>query len=155
MTTCFIGLSREISAGEVISALQSWFPAVTISSILDTASKPGDIVIDIVTSSIQGFPSLVQFYYFPGTEVDCIGIGIGLCALFSSRFNLTTISDGSGLGDDPSPYWLVLYDQHTLYLADDSGTDPDDERPAGPVLVIRPLALPIPKFEPNGMLKRV
>ena len=60
-------------------------------------------------------------------------------------------TDGSGFGDDDSPYWAVVWREGRSQLADDSATDPS-EGPDGPLQIIREIQLPPWRLNEAGEL---
>lgn len=64
---------------------------------------------------------------------------IGLARALSLTFNCQVICDGSGFGDDGSPYWSIVWDRGVPFLADDAGSTIGDGE-GGPVRIARRLA---------------
>ncbi|MDP7286447.1 MAG: hypothetical protein QGH94_00495 [Phycisphaerae bacterium] len=63
---------------------------------------------------------------------------IELARVLSVEFACRTICDGSEFGDSGGPYWSIVWDNGTPFLADDAGTTIGDGE-GGPVRIVGPL----------------
>lgn len=63
---------------------------------------------------------------------------LGLARALSIDLSCRTICDGTGFGDDESPYWSVVWDQGVPYLADDLNSIFVDGE-GGPIRIVRRL----------------
>jgi hypothetical protein len=115
----------------------------------DPAAWEADIVFELYGNESE-FPQIVEFNRFPGEHPSAVPIGIELARLFAERFSCRTLSDGTGFGDDDSPYWLVVWDKGVPHLADDCGTLFADGE-GGPVKVLRPIEVPRLRLGSNGL----
>jgi hypothetical protein len=94
---------------------------------------------------------LVDFAAFPGESGTEVAIGLALARFFSQALACRGISDGSGLGDDSSPYWSIVQEGERVFLADDCGSVFVDGE-GGPIRMIRELPLRIGEFDEQARL---
>jgi hypothetical protein len=157
MAFIWIGLSRDCRADEVSRLLSAWFPAaanLTRDEALDRPTPWPPIVFTLRRSpEASDFPSLVDFDAFPGDDDKAVAIGLALARRFSDALNCRAVSDGSGLGDDSSPYWSVVWDDGRAYLADDAGAALADGE-GGALRIIRELTLSVGTLDDGARLVR-
>ena len=83
------------------------------------------------------FPLLLNLYKFEADEDKRQNVSIALAKYLSESMNCKTICDGTGFGDDDSPYWSIVWDNGVAYLADDCGSTFGDGKKDKPVLITR------------------
>lgn len=151
-----VGLSIVVDASAIGRCLAAWFPALKsrVFDDLRAAAEAERVPIVCVPSSLPhaaDFPTHVNFLLFPGTNGEEVAIGLALARLFSDSLGCRSVSDGSGLGDDSSPYWSIVQDGERAFLADDCGTAFADGA-GGPIRVVREFILPIGAFDAQANL---
>jgi hypothetical protein len=144
MTGLWVALSVNRSSEDILAALKNWFSHLEIgvfNKLVEEDLPWPSIVIDVVRNESE-FPVVIQFYQFPGPqdEQQIMPVMTELAGRFSDAFQCRTICDGSGYGDDDSPYWSVIWDHGVAYLADDGETLFGDGE-GGPVRIVRKLDL--------------
>ena len=144
MTGLWVGLSLPKSPADILKALKTCFSPLEIgffNTLVEEELPWPPIVIDVVPNESE-FPVVVEFYQFPGAqdEQQMMPVMIELAGRFSDAFQCRTICDGSGYGDDDSPYWSIIWDHGVAYLADDGGSLFGDGE-GGPVRIVRELDL--------------
>ena len=101
-------MSIEAARAEVLAAVEAPWPPIVYSVEY--------------RSEVTDFPTYVGFDCFPGPAEHAVVAGIVLARRFAAALSCKSLCDGSGLGDDPSPYWSLLWDGDRLFLADDCNT---------------------------------
>lgn len=81
------------------------------------------------------FPCKIEFWKFPAKDAK---IRVEVARLLAEHFNCRSVTDGSGFGDDDSPYWSVVWEGDRAYLADDSNSSYADGE-GGDVRIVRPI----------------
>lgn len=157
MNGIWVGLSGVVTEHAVGELLARWFPAVEIMTqdeamASDRAPWP-PIVFSVEDTDVSDFPSYIGFDCFPGPESDSVEAGAVLARRLSEAFGCRAICDGSGWGDDESPYWSIIWDTGRAHLADDSNSDFADGE-GGPVRTVREIALPKWDLDAEGALAR-
>ena len=99
---------------------------------------------------MPGFPFVVHVYSFP-SSTSAICLGLALSRVIGVKFGTRTICDGSGLGDNDSPYWCVIWNDGKYWLANDAETDPLDA-PPGPLKVVRQIRPRVPMLDDRAGL---
>ena len=156
MTCSWVGFSRLIEAAAIRTALREWFPRCGVMELAEVLARDEPwppIVFEWVVGDAPDFPGLLDLHHFPGTDEEAIVIGLELGRRFAARFGCHTICDGSGLGDDESPYWSVIWAGEVAHLADDCSTTFGDGE-GGPVRVIREIRIPPADLDESGRLMR-
>ena len=118
-----IALSKIISIKELTTSMCSFFAteSVFIGDIADIIENPTNVFISTVSNESE-FPFGLIIYKYP-THISSEkfqSMTILLSYFLANHFNCQTICDGSGFGDDDSPYWSIIWDDGIAYLADDS-----------------------------------
>ena len=72
----------------------------------------------------------------PEKDYDNFNITNGRC--LAKELGCRVLVDGTGFGDDDTPYWSLIIDRDTVYLANDGGTNFADSE-GGPVRIVRTL----------------
>ena len=133
-----IALSREVPLDELRDRLTALFPGVVVdvraSDSLDSWNKCDVLVIVMPTES--EFPCGLSIGVELTDESATEGWLRELARRLSIELRCRVICDGSGFGDDESPFWSIVWDSGAAYLADDCGTDPAEGEP-GPVQIVR------------------
>ena len=157
MNSLWVGLSLQVTLDDVRATLESWFPRCRVGEfdrLLDAPSGTAwpPIVIGLEANESE-FPTRVDFALFPGPQDEAVimPVMIELARRFSAAFGCRTICDGSGYGDSPSPYWSIVWDAGTAYLADDVETAFADGE-GGEVAIVRELRLPRVTLDTAGHL---
>ena len=157
MNGIWVGLSDVVTEGTVRKLLARWFPEVetmTQDEAMASDRTPWPpIVFSVEGTEVSDFPSYVSFDCFPGPESDSVEAGAVLAQRFAEAFGCRAICDGSGWGDDESPYWSIIWDGGRAHLADDSNSDFADGE-GGPVRTVREIALPNWDLDAEGTLVR-
>lgn len=157
MNGIWVGLSDVVTEQKVREILTRWFPAVEImtrDAAMESDRSPWPpIVFSVEDTGVGDFPSYVSFDCFPGPETDSLEAGAVLARRLAEAFACRAICDGSGWGDDESPYWSIIWDKGRAHLADDSNTDFADGE-GGPVKTLRELDLPDWGLDTRGSLSR-
>ena len=109
------------------------------------------IVFSVEGTEVNDFPSFVSFDCFPGPESDSVEAGAVLARRLADAFGCRAVCDGSGWGDDESPYWSIIWDGGRAFLADDSNSDFADSE-GGPIQIVREIALPSWDLDAEGAL---
>ena len=131
---------KQIREDEILSTLKKTHPTLNVFCANDHFGiyNSADILFDV--SYYQGceFPVFVNFIKYPGKEGTEIDAGLALASRLGQELTSRTICDGSGLGDDDSPYWSVVWECGNFYLADDCG-DTQFDGGMNPVKIVRQL----------------
>lgn len=115
----WIGLAHTVDEADVLAAFKRWFPSATVARLGDPG-RAADVTVDTETGfPMRSFPFVVHVYAFPNCTNE-ICVGLALSRMRGVEFATRTICDGSGLGDDDSPYWCVVWEDGKYWLADDS-----------------------------------
>lgn len=135
-----IALSLDVSIDDLRAYLTALLPGVALDvRTLDSpdAWRKCDVAVTIV----------------PNDSEFAVGLDVGVAMTDESRieewlrelarqlsieFSCRVVCDGTGLGDDNSPYWSIVWDSGAAYLADDCRTTLADGE-GGPVRLVRPL----------------
>ena len=137
--------------------------AFSIASPLDTTRPTGETlktpaidsadVLFQVEHKRSEFPTAIQFDRFPGPQDEAViqPTMIELARMFATAFACRTITDGSGYGDDDSPYWDIIWDGGRSFLADDCDTEFGDQA-GGSVKIVREISLPSFELDDSGRL---
>ena len=160
MTGLWVALSLRKSVAEVRAVLEQWFPALAIEdwdlSSSDRAKAalkaPGIGSADIlyqVEYNRSEFPTGIHLDKFPGPQDEAViqPTMIELARMFATAFACRAITDGSGYGEDGSPYWAIMWDKSISFLADICNTEFMDQT-GGLVKIVREISLP--SFELDG-----
>ena len=141
----WIGFSKIIDRNQIAGELQTIFPGATVAVLDDLAELSDDKtkwpeVVLTVDLNESDFPFVVHFVWWPNTAN---GIEeFHLAKSLGTKYECKTIIDGSGYGDDDSPFWCIIYDNGTFYLADDNDSAfGDRESGRGPVKIVKKLQL--------------
>jgi hypothetical protein len=154
MTIPQIGLSIEIDAPAIKRSLVVRFPALEILTMEEAVASGREAwppIVFTAAAKAGEFPTLVDFLVFPGESGTEVAIGLALARLFSKSLGCRTVSDGSGLGDDISPYWSIIHDGEHTFLADDcSSAFVDDE--GGSLRIVREISPKVCEFDERAIL---
>ena len=157
MNGIWVGLSVTATEAPVRDLLARWFPAVEIMTRDDAVASDRvpwpPIVFSVEDTGVGDLPSYVSFDCFPGPETDSVEAGAVLARRFAAALACRAICDGSGWGDDDSPYWSIIWDGGRAHLADDSNSDFADGE-GGPVRTVREITLPNWDLDAAGRLVR-
>lgn len=161
MTGLWVALSLRKTIAEVCAVLEDWFPALAIEDwdlssserveeALRTPSVGSADILFQVDYNGSEFPTVIHFDRFPGPQDEAVAqpAMIELARMFAIAFACRTITDGSGCGDDDSPFWNIIWDGGRSFLADDCNTEFRDQT-GGPVRIVRGISLP--SFELDGL----
>jgi hypothetical protein len=159
MTGPWIGLSTSATEDLIQRHLTRWFPRVEIMTRgTAEASKRvrwPSIVFEVRhCPEVEDFPYVVDFACFPGPDDHCVNAGLVLARRLSSVLRCRAISEGSGMGDDGSPYWCIIWDRRQAFLADDVDSAFANGE-GGPVLVVRPIIPPPVELNEHAALVRL
>lgn len=136
-----IGLSRQITVSELESVLRARLPASTVrvyAAVEDLSEAASDITVVMVENPSE-FPVGLDIGVALGEGRNMQHWLLGLACVLSIGLACRTICDGTGFGDDESPYWSVIWEWGVPYLADDMNSMLCDGE-GGPVRIIRCLA---------------
>jgi hypothetical protein len=152
----WVGLSISVSETKIKQLLERWFPALeilTLDEALRSDRSPWPPIVFSVENrkNVDDFPIYIGFDCFPGPNDQAVAVGIVLAKRLATAFACRALCDGSGLGDDETPYWSIVWEQGRSFLADDSGTQFADGT-GGPVRVARELQLPGFDLDEQGAL---
>ncbi|MGB0678040.1 MAG: hypothetical protein ACPGUV_00080 [Polyangiales bacterium] len=151
----WVGLSRSVTEAAVSELLGRWFPAVVhlthAAALASTAASWPAIVFSVeMRPEVPDFPARVHFDCFPGPEAHAIAVGIALAQKFAAALGCDSVTDGSGYGDDASPYWSIVWHGGRAYLADDSDSAFADNT-SRPLRRVRPLDITAVKLNEDGL----
>lgn len=137
-----IGLSVQVSVSTLQRVLSCRLPtsAVCVCPDDDEAflRASGDVLVRVVESGSE-FPIGLDISVSLAGDSAFFVWARGLARVLSIDLSCKAICDGTGLGDDQSPYWSVIWDRGEAYLGDDAGTAYADGD-GGAVQVVRRLA---------------
>ncbi len=141
-----LGFSKKISFEEGEALLKSFLPSVFVFDVYESSNLENPCSIGISLTQHEDlqcdFPSLLTIYGSSKCEQELHQkIIISLASHASLFFNCRVICDGTGFGDDNSPYWSLIFDNSKVFLADDSHTIYADGS-GGLVKIVRELQLP-------------
>ena len=107
-----------------------------------------------MTPTRSEFPVVLTIDVFPGPqdEPQVMIVMIDLARRFAEAFSCRTICDGSGYGDSSAPFWSIIWDEGSAYLADDCNTVFADGE-GGAVRVVREIQLPVSRLDSRGLLQ--
>jgi hypothetical protein len=161
MTGLWLALSLTKTVSEIHAVVEAWFPKLNVLHWDWSSKAQVDQAINMVKANIlfrlehnqSEFPTLIHFDAFPGLqdEAHLMPTMIELGRKFAETFGCRTICDGSGYGDDQSPYWAIVWDSGKSFLTDDCGTLFADHE-GGRVKTIRELHLPLTTLDSAGHL---
>jgi hypothetical protein len=157
MTGLWVGLASRATLDAVRAALESWFPDCRVGEfdalIEAPPGTPWPPIVVGLHENASEFPILIDLTVFPGPQDEAVvlPVMIELARRFAAAFGCRTICDGSGHGDDRSPYWSIVWDGDRAYLADDAGTAFADGE-GGEVAIVRELRLPRVTLDAAGHL---
>jgi hypothetical protein len=138
-----VGIGRVCDATEVRVALADYWPGAVVAVLAcveELLTRPsGDITV-ILHRNPSEFPVLLDVMPDPPDEPSVYRGQLRLAEFLSARLGCRTICDGSAHGDEPSPYWAIIWDSGEAYLADDANTVFVDGE-GGPVRVVRRLEI--------------
>lgn len=135
-----IALSKDVSVCGIRACLTVLLPGVALD-------------VRTLDSPEQWRSSDVDATLMPNDSEFPCGLGIGvritdgsrtgewlreLARQLSIHFSCRVVCDGTGFGDDDSPYWAIVWDCGAAFLANDCGTTYADGE-GGPVKLVRPL----------------
>ena len=121
----------------VEDALRSIFDSKTIAVSTEFPADKWPEIFAIIEFNDSEFPVLVDFYKLEVDEVNLQSLNIKVAKMLSEKIDCKTICDGSGYGDDDSPYWSIVWDKGVSYLADDCGTSFGDSEYKKPVNIVK------------------
>lgn len=139
-----ISIEKKLTASELQAVLRSYLPTLVVSRNIEAwASLPSS---PSVAFWLFDEPPEYPADYFTAIDVnvrlrpgfDIQDWIIELSRVISVVCQCKTACDGSGFGDNEGPFWLIVWDRGTAFLAEDSEVDRADKEP-GPVKIIRPL----------------
>ncbi len=151
-----IALSTRVVSIEVVARLLSeWFPEIGNAPRaevlkMDAAWPPVVFALDFHDTATD-FPTLITFDCFPGPDEDAVAVGVVLARRFATALGCRSLSDGTGFGEYPAPYWDVIWMDGASFLADDCNTAFADGE-GGAVRVVRPLQTPSWDLARDGKL---
>jgi hypothetical protein len=152
MTGLWVALSVKKSPLEIRAALENWFPELTIQVWYPEliAQEPEDAHSSLQEAEItihldyneSEFPTVIHLDSFPGPQDETVimPVIVTLARKFSDTFCCRAICDGSGYGDDTSPFWDIIWDKGKSFLADDCNTLFADQT-SGAVKIVREISL--------------
>ena len=133
-----IALSREVPLDELRDRLTALLPGVVVdvraSDSLDLWNTC-DVLVIVMPTEFE-FPCGLTIGVELTDESATEGWLRELARRLSIELRCCVICDGTGFGDDESPFWSIVWDSGAAYLADDCGTDPAEGEP-GPVQIVR------------------
>jgi hypothetical protein len=164
MTGLWVALSVRKTIAEIRAMLEEWFPALAVEdwdlSSADRAEEAlrteaigsADILFQVEYNSSE-FPTAIHFDRFPGPQDEAVvqPTMIELARMFATAFACRTITDGSGYGDDDSPYWDIIWDKGRSFLVDDCNTEFRDQT-GGSVRIVREISLSSFGLDDSGRL---
>ena len=112
-----------------------------------------EIVADIsvrMTENHSEFPVGLDLDVLLDESGDMQAWLLGLACRLSIELSCRTICDGTGFGDDESPYWSVVWEHGVPYLADDSSAEGE----GGPVRIVRCIQDVSLKYPARGLTAR-
>lgn len=134
MSYIWVGFDREISPQLIIEVLKNKFMVsncyeFSLENFSKLQNELNFKIIDEDTKKVfyetikndSEFPIIWEFTFFSHFKDD-IKAGLYLAHCFSKVLKCKTITDGSGFGDDNSPYWDVVFDEGKIFLVDDLET---------------------------------
>lgn len=154
MNWTWVGFSRLVTADDLVPLFRHWFPTCSVE-VFDPAAEeyqPADILLLLEHGPAEDFPVRLDLVEFPGPQEAAVEVSHVLARRLAAALDCRTIADGTGYGDDPSPYWSIIWEPTgAAYLADDSGSAFGDGD-GGPVRVVRALELPARALDGQGAL---
>lgn len=136
-----IALSKAVSSAELESVLRELLQVadVRVLSFDEGAASASPQVAVYLTENPSEFPCGLDLGVDLAAGRNTQHWLIGLARALSLTFNCRTLCDGSGFGDDGSPYWSIVWDRGVPFLGDDAGSTIGDGE-GGPVRIVRRLA---------------
>ena len=154
MNGIWIALSKTVTQSEVASELRRQFPSVTLMARDEAMAIEGSwppIVFSVDSTLATDFPVVVAFDCFPGNDNEAVAVANALARNFAATYQCRSLTDGSGYGDDQSPYWCILWEGAQAYLADDCNTAFADGE-GGNVKIVRPILIVVQDLDSVGRL---
>lgn len=145
-----IGASTILMPATLRKILASALPLCSVEvTDSDFSAPPADVVVAI-TRNRSEFPMSIDVVVSLVDGVSPQRWLLELSRRISVAASCRTICDGTGFGDDPSPYWSIVWDNGMAHLADDvdSVIADGDGRP---VRLIRRLDLELTEFASSGL----
>ncbi len=133
----WVGLSKDVSDNQLETIAQSYFEPESVAVSREFPEDDWPDVFAHLDKNDSEFPLLLNFYRLSGDEEQQHRTCIRFARYLSEEIGCRTICDGSGFGDDDSPYWSIIWDNGVSFLADDGGTTFGDGEPDKPVTVVR------------------
>jgi hypothetical protein len=164
MSGLWVALAIKKTVAEIRTVLENWFPELVVTdwdtssvergkeSLKNPLTETADILFQVFYNKSE-FPTGIHLDRFPGPQDEAVIMPtmIELARLFSTAFTCRTICDGSGYGDDESPYWDIIWDKGKSYLADDCDTKFGDLT-GGVIKIVREITLPAFVLDDAGQL---
>ena len=153
----WVGLSGTVSEDDIRTLLSEWFPKTELmtrdEAVASDRTPWPPIVFSVEETDVADFPFYVSFDCFPGPDDDAVETGAVLAKRLAESCACRAICDGSGWGDNESPYWSIIWQDGHAHMADDSNSDFADGE-GGPVRTIRQIDLPAWDLDAEGNLAR-
>lgn len=136
-----LALSKAVSRAELERVLCEMLQVAEVRVLsLDQGAGPARPQVAVyVTENASEFPCGLDLGVVFAAGRDPQHWLIGLARALSLTLSCRVICDGSGFGDDGSPYWSIVWDRGVPFLADDAGATIGDGE-GGPVRIVRRLA---------------
>lgn len=136
-----IALSKSVCSAELESVLRELLQVVDVQvlSLEEVAETASPQVAVYLSANASEFPCGLDLGVVLAAGRSTQHWLIGLARALSLVFNCRVLCDGSGFGDDGSPYWSIVWDRGVPFLADDAGSTIGDGD-GGPVRIVRRLA---------------
>lgn len=148
-----VGIGRRCDPAELQSALAVYFPTQAIhmaGSYEEWYGRDDQDELSVVVCDKQGeFPIRIELWP-GGPDETATRDQLWLARFLSLALRSRTICDGTEFGDgDPrNPYWSVVWDGDTPWLADNCDSAYYGDENGGPVRLVRRLEV-IPWQEPS------
>lgn len=136
-----IALAKAVSRAELERVLCELLQVAEVRVLsLDAVAEPASPQVAVyLTENASEFPCGLDLGVVLAAGRSTQHWLIGLARALSLTFNCRALCDGSGFGDDGSPYWSIVWDRGVPFLADDAGSTIGDGD-GGPVRIVRRLA---------------
>lgn len=136
-----LALSKAVSSAELERVLRELLQVADVRVLsLDEGAEPARPQVAVyLTENTSEFPCGLDVGVVLAAGRSTQHWLIGLAGALSRHLGCRAICDGSGFGDDESPYWSIVWDRGVPFLADDAGSTLGDGE-GGPVRIVRRLA---------------
>lgn len=137
----WIGFSIVISAKDLENTLRNFLAPKSVAITAELPEGEWPDILGVIQSNDSEFPVLIDFYKLEADEEKAQTLCLKMAKFLSVEMGCRTICDGSGYGDDESPYWSIIWDGGRSYLADDCETTFGDNVKSKPVVIVREIFL--------------